>query len=237
MKTWTTKSGYTLTRIIGGRSNVFLLTAGNKNVLIDTSVSLTWGMLQNRLSNLGVSTIDYLIVTHAHFDHAANAHRIKAKFNSAVIVQKLEAEYLAAGDNLIPDGTNPVARLLMNQVGRRIFHKFRYEPCEYDIIVEDYLDLKQVCLNAFLMHTPGHTPGSMSLIVDEEIAVVGDTMFGVFPRSVFPPFAVDPEEMIRSWGKLLETPCSLFLPSHGGGNRRDLVEKDYNKRKNQHYKL
>lgn len=231
MKTWTTKSGYKLTRILGGRSNVFLLTSGSTNILIDTSVSLMWGMLQKRLRSLEVNTIDYLIITHAHFDHAANASLIKAKFNPTVIVQKVEAEYLATGDNIIPNGSNPVTRFLMNQIGKRIFKRFRYNPCEYNNVVNDYLDLNQFGFNACLIHTPGHTPGSMSLIIDDEIALVGDTMFGVFPRSIFPPFVLDPEEMIRSWGKLLETPCSLFLPSHGGGNRRNLVEREYNRRK------
>ncbi len=229
MKAWTTKNGYKLIRILAGRSNVFLLSGGNKNMLIDTSVSPLWRKLQKRLINLGVDKIDYLILTHAHFDHAANASRIKNKFHSAVIIQKLEATYLATGDNIIPDGTNPLTRFIMN-VGKRFQNKFRYAPCLYDIVVDDFLDMKQFGINAGLMHTPGHTAGSMSLIVDDEIALVGDTMFGVFPDSVFPPYALNPYEMVKSWGKLLETSCTLFLPGHGSGNSRELVERDYKKR-------
>jgi hydroxyacylglutathione hydrolase len=85
--------------------------------------------------------------------------------------------------------------------------------------------------NATILHTPGHTPGSMSLIVDGEIALVGDCMFGVFKGSAFPPFALDTRQMIESWGKLLDTGCRLFLPSHGTSDSRELVERDYNKRK------
>jgi glyoxylase-like metal-dependent hydrolase (beta-lactamase superfamily II) len=43
--------------------------------------------------------------------------------------------------------------------------------------------------DAYLLNTPGHSPGSLSVFVGHEIAVVGDAMFGVAPRSVFPPFA------------------------------------------------
>jgi hypothetical protein len=67
--------------------------------------------------------------------------------------------------------------------------------------------------------------------VDNEIAIVGDCMFGVFKSSVFPPVAEDPKEMIKSWGKLLETGCQVFIPSHGSADKRLLVQKEYDKRK------
>jgi glyoxylase-like metal-dependent hydrolase (beta-lactamase superfamily II) len=80
--------------------------------------------------------------------------------------------------------------------------------------------------NAYILHTPGHSSGSVSIIVDDEIALVGDTMFGIFPWSVFPPFADDVKQMTESWGKLLETNCRLFLPGHGTANKRSLVQKN-----------
>ena len=80
------------------------------------------------------------------------------------------------------------------------------------------------------MHTPGHTEGSISLIIDNEIALVGDTMFGAFPGTIFPPFANDESLMVNSWEKLLKTKCKVFIPSHGSANDRGLVEKDFKKR-------
>jgi len=118
----------------------------------------------------------------------------------------------------------------MNILGKRLFSRFRYEPCDYDLSVDSYFDLKSLSFTGYLMHTPGHTTGSMSLIVDNEIAIVGDCMFGVFKWSVFPPYAENAERMVQSWGKLLETNCSKFIPSHGTENSRLLVQKDYNKR-------
>jgi glyoxylase-like metal-dependent hydrolase (beta-lactamase superfamily II) len=81
------------------------------------------------------------------------------------------------------------------------------------------------------MHTPGHTRGSLSIVVDDEIALVGDTMFGVFKGSVFPPYAENAGVMIQSWGKLLDTSCRLFIPSHGTANSRSLVERDFARRR------
>lgn len=62
MKRWRTKSGYDIIMILSGRSNVFLLTNGEKNILIDTSVSRLWNRLQQKLDKLGINSIEYLIV-------------------------------------------------------------------------------------------------------------------------------------------------------------------------------
>ncbi|MEI6765411.1 MAG: MBL fold metallo-hydrolase [Bacteroidota bacterium] len=231
MKTWITKSGYKITRIVSGRSNAFLLTDGEKNILIDTSVSRMWSRLRKRIEQSGVNRIDYLILTHAHFDHAGSAANIREVYKAKVIVHEAEAQHLSAGKHNLPVGTTVISKFLVNVIGKRFLSGFKSEPCLPDIPVDATFDLSNIGFNAYLMHTPGHTAGSVSLIVDDEIAIVGDTLFGVFGWTVFPPFAEDEKLMITSWGKLLETKCSEFLPAHGSANSRSLVQKDYNKRK------
>jgi glyoxylase-like metal-dependent hydrolase (beta-lactamase superfamily II) len=231
MKTWTTKSAYKIIQILSGRSNVFLLTNGDKTILIDTSPGYMWNLLVRRLNSLNIKHIDYLILTHSHKDHAENAYKIKEKYKTLVIIHKSEASYLTSGTNITPEGTNHFTRALINIFGRYIIPKVRYKPCQYDLLVDAKFDLSDYGLNAYIMHTPGHTPGSLSVIIDNEVAIVGDTMFGVFKGSVFPPFANNIKQMIESWGKLLETNCSAFIPSHGSANSRLLLKKEYERRK------
>lgn len=231
MRTWTTKSGYRITRILSGRSNVFLLTNGKLNFLIDTSVGRLWNKLQKNLEKAGITRIDYLILTHAHFDHAANANKIRVKYHASVIVQNNEADLLSQGENVIPRGTTLLTRPLINLAGKRAFKYLTYVPCQPDISVNDMFELSPMGINAYIMHTPGHTPGSLSVIVEDEIALVGDAMFGVFRGSVFPPYALNAGLMVQSWGKLLKTRCRLFIPSHGTENQRSLVEKEYIRRR------
>lgn len=231
MKIWETKSGYKIIQILSGRSNVFLLTNGEKNILIDTSPKFMWNSLEKRLKQLNVNRIDYLILTHTHYDHAENSSRIKEKYKAQVIVHKDEASYLTSGENIIPNGTNLITKTIVNLLARRFLSIARYEPCKYDILVNSVFELNEIGFNAYIMHTPGHTNGSMSVIIDNEIAIVGDTMFGVFKWSVFPPYANDIKQIVNSWGSLLETECSIFIPSHGTANDRLLVQKDYNKRR------
>jgi hydroxyacylglutathione hydrolase len=230
MRIWTTSSGYEIIQVLAGRSNVFLLLNKEKNILIDTSPKFMWKILQNRLRQLKINKIDYLILTHTHFDHAANSKRIKEKYNAQVIVHKNEAEYLTNGDNIIPQGTNPLSKTLVRLFAKQYSSLAKYEPCQFDLSVDSTFNLHDLGFKAKIMHTPGHTPGSMSVIIDDEVALVGDTMFGVFWWTIYPPFANDTAQMINSWGKLLQTNSKVFIPSHGSANSRSLVEIDYKKR-------
>jgi len=232
MKTWITKSGYKIIPILTGRSNVFLLTNDKQNILIDTSVKSDWNKLDKRLSDLNINLIDYLILTHTHFDHAGNAFRIKKKFHSQVIVQKSGVDYLTSGDNIIPNGTNVFTKILLQLFANKVFSKLRYEPCDFDILVDTHFDLNDFGFNAYIISTTGHSGDSISLIIDNEIAIVGDTMFGVFKWSIMPPFGLNINQLVDSWKKLLETNCDIFIPGHGFALNRLIVQKDYNKRNN-----
>lgn len=229
MKSWETKSGYKILQVLSGRSNVFMLTFRGKNILIDTGPGFMWKTLDKRLKSLSVNQTECLILTHTHFDHAANAQKIKDKFNAKILVHRSEASFLTRGENIVPQGTNLIAKTMVDLFAKRFLSLSRYKPCQYDILIDDTFDLNSIGFNAYILHTPGHTTGSMSIIVDNDITLVGDTMFGIFKWSVFPPFANDVIQMIRSWGLLLETNCRIFIPSHGTANIRQLVQKEYDK--------
>jgi hydroxyacylglutathione hydrolase len=231
-KTWKTRSGITITQLLSGRSNVFLLVSGERTILIDTATKRQWARLDKRLQGLNIHRIDHLILTHTHFDHAGNARKIKDKYKARVIVHSSEAANLTTGEMIIPEGTNFLTRILVNVLLKKVAPKLGCEPCGYDLLADDIPDLHDIGFNARILHTPGHTTGSVSVLVDDEIAVVGDTMFGVFRWSVFPPFAQDAVTMIRSWGKLLESGCSVFLPSHGSGKMRSQLLLEFAKRIN-----
>lgn len=228
MKKWITASGCIIYQITKGRANSFLVLDNDISILVDTGLKNSRKEVMEKLDHLlGGNDLSYLVLTHAHYDHVENAVIIKEKYRAKIIIHSQEAEYLKQGTTPIPNGTNFLTRMVVG-IGKRINRATRYQKVCPDFIVEDSCSLSPKC---YLIHTPGHSRGSMSLIVDDEVALVGDAMFGVFGWSVFPPFAFDIPTMISSWNKLLKTGCNIYLPGHGTENSQELLEKQYNKYK------
>jgi len=229
MKTWQTGSGVIIRQLLGGRSNSFLIQDRNHAAIVDTGRRHRLKSLLNRIRKSGVKTLDYLILTHTHFDHAENAAYLKEHFGLRIIVHQFEAELLEKGENPIVEGTILITRYLARLLARRIRQRFHYKPVTPDILVSKEFNLAPLGINGYILYTPGHTQGSMSVIVENEVAIVGDTLFGILPGSVFPPFGQDVHQMIESWSLLVGTGCKVFLPAHGGERSLDLLSKQYYK--------
>lgn len=209
---------------------MYLVTGGSARILVDAGRSSRWSDLQNRLAQAGVDRVDALILTHAHFDHAENARRVRDAYGAAVVVHESEAGFVESGDAPLPAGSVLPARVFTRPLRRLLAPRFRYDRCQVDVTVGDRLDLARWGFNGYVLHTPGHCRGAMSLVLDDEIAVVGDTMVYVGPWSVFPPFADDVPQLLESWRRLLETGCRLFLPGHGTAIEWPLLERRYRER-------
>jgi hydroxyacylglutathione hydrolase len=226
-----TKSGYTIFQLLGGRCNSFLLRNGKNCILIDTGQKNKLSKIAAQLEKLSIDHIDALVLTHTHFDHAENASIIAKQYGAKIVVHEAEADSLKAGDSRLPGGSIFITKLYKSLLGAALQPLFVYPGAHPDILVKESLSLQTFGFNASVMHTPGHSSGSVSVIIDNEIAIVGDAMFGVFKNSIFPPFADDMKQMVLSWGKLLETGCTSFLPGHGKGKDRAIVQMQLEKYK------
>lgn len=231
MTPWTTPTGCTVRQLLAGRSNAFLLTSGSARVLVDAGRRNRWPDLQDRLAQAGVDRLDALVLTHAHFDHAENARRIREVYGATVIVHQSEAGFVESGDAPLPAGSVLPTRVLTRRLRRLLAPWFRYDGCPVDVAVRDGLDLARWGFRGSVLHTPGHSRGALSVVLDDELALVGDTMVDVALWSVFPPFADDVAQLLDSWRRLLDTGCRVFLPGHGAAIDRSLLERRYGERR------
>jgi len=94
--------------------------------------------------------------------------------------------------------------------------KFRsyFEAVEAEIIIDDKMLLNNYGFAGEVIHTPGHSEGSLSVIVDKD-CFCGDTFFNVFKSTFYPPFADDQEKLLKSWEKIFEYGCERYYPGHG----------------------
>ena len=225
---WTTKNGYTVSPLLHGARTSYLISHNHKHVLVDVGTKNKYQELKDKLNYcLNGDKLNYLILTHTHFDHVQNTSSIKEDFEPLIIVNKKEADDLSEGKNHLAKGYDLFTKFIL-LFEHPIF--VGYDGVKADILV-DKDNFKVDDLNIKIILTPGHTIGSMSVIVDNEIALCGDTIFGAFKNSIMPPFVNDRGEIVKSWEKLVNTPCRMFFPGHGHRVDRQVILNEISKRK------
>jgi hydroxyacylglutathione hydrolase len=224
-----TRSGTEIRKLTPARCNIYVVSRNNRTILIDTGISFDRSRIEHALQRQGIIP-EAVVLTHTHFDHAGNAAWLAREYGAEVIVQEAESEALADGDTPIPSGTHAFTKGLVS-IGRKMDPVFKYEPCTADHVFDETFELTRYGINGYIIHTPGHSPGGATIIIDGEIAIAGDSIIGTMPGSPFPPFADDVDELIMSWGKILDTGCTNFLPGHGKPVRREELVAEYEKRK------
>jgi hydroxyacylglutathione hydrolase len=153
----------------------------------------------SRLQKYGL-TLRQIIVTHAHIDHVGGAALLKKATGAPVLLNQRDMGLLAAMDMQAGWLGVPTP-----EVGTP------------DASAEDGSKVGLQSLPAEVIHTPGHTPGSICLLFPEqELLIAGDTLFaGSIGRTDLP--GGDGRQILHSLrNRLLVLPDKIrVLPGHG----------------------
>jgi glyoxylase-like metal-dependent hydrolase (beta-lactamase superfamily II) len=199
-------------------SNAFLI-KGERPVLIDTGCPGDHEKLGKALAKEGVAASDlaFILHTHGHRDHAGGSLQLKQMTAAPTAVHPADADMLGNGANrrLIP--TNLTGRLI-----RRFVDK-PFPALEPDLLLEDGMDLKPYGIAGRVICTPGHTAGSVSVLLDSGEAVAGDLLIGGYLGGLFaahapsyPYFAEDIAALRASIKRLLGYSLTKVYVGHGG---------------------
>jgi hydroxyacylglutathione hydrolase len=153
----------------------------------------------SRLQKHGL-TLRQIVVTHAHIDHVGGAAQLRKLTGAPVVMNQLDLGLLG-----------------MMQMQAGWLGVPTPEVASPDASAEDGLAIGLSTLPAQVLHTPGHTPGSICLLFpDHNLLLAGDTLFaGSIGRTDLP--GGDGQQILRSLrDRLLVLPdATRVLPGHG----------------------
>lgn len=141
------------------------LVCDERPVLVDTGVPsslrpLLWSLARNRVLSRDLSLI---LLTHRHSDHPGNAAALQELAGVPVAIHRADAAALHSGRNgrLVP--TDLVGRLALPLMALGSVRLAR--PCQPDVLLEDGFDLTPFGVHGSVLHTPGHTAGSVTVVL------------------------------------------------------------------------
>ena len=138
-------------------SNCYIISDSSHAAVIDPSASVS-GILNYLAENQ--LTLDYIILTHGHFDHMLSLDGLKEATNALAYIHRDDAENL-------PDGKKNAFSLFFGQ-------DRAFSPCEKQLLHGDVLPLGNIQLR--IIHTPGHTKGCICIEAGDSL-FTGDTIF------------------------------------------------------------
>ena len=195
-------------------SNIYLI-IDEVITLIDAGTGMNFETVKRNLSKFSLTANDVKLIinTHCHYDHVGGDPEFIKVSGCEVAIHELEAELLRKGDCVIT---------FAGVFGKRL------EPIEVarELHDGDLVKLGELMLE--VLHTPGHTQGSISLYEPErKILFSGDTLFcGGVGRTDLP--TSDGKALANSLRRLAKLEVERLYPGHGPfaekGARRHVLE-------------
>lgn len=185
------------------RSVYVTLIRGKKNCLIDTGTAQNFKDIVNFCEENGVaiSDLDMIINTHCHADHIGSNYLFK-KANPKII---LYAHYLA----------KPYIENIEKQYKERPvpgFFNLIAGPVKIERSLKDQ-DIVDVGKELKILHTPGHSKGSISIFIPEkDVLIIGDAVPG--RRDL--PIYENVNTLKKSFNKLQKVPAKHVISSFDG---------------------
>ena len=134
---------------------IYLVHFANQAALIDAGCGRATDRLLMNIMAAGVvpEQIQYLLLTHCHYDHSGGAAEIRRRFGCRVAMHGLDATYLESGDPM---------------VSAAFWYGDDLDPCTVDVRLCDGDRVVLEGRSIEVIHIPGHSPGSLAYLVESE---------------------------------------------------------------------
>ncbi len=179
-----------------------LIKTNDSAAVIDMGCGNSLNRIIDNIKSYGInpSRIDYLLLTHCHFDHTGGAAEFRVQTGCKIVAHELDAIYLEKGDNNVTAASWYGRTIQAFQVDRKLRNR------------EETLDLSGRTIKA--IHMPGHSPGSVVYIMesDGQKVLFGQDVHGPLDDSL----KSDRNAYQLSLLKMLELQADILCEGHFG---------------------
>lgn len=150
-------------------TNCFLVTDGESGKRFIVDPGEYDHSLKKLLTNVKMGEIEYILLTHGHFDHIMGVYDVQKNYGGKIVIHEKDGDCFTDGEKSLISRFDFDGRL----------------PEKADILVKDGDRLPFAGGSIEVIHTPGHTEGSACYLIDD-LLFSGDTLFcGAFGRTDF----------------------------------------------------
>ena len=170
-------------------------------------------------SGIKPEEIQLIILTHGDFDHVGGAKEIQELTGAKIVMHEKDSENLEKGIFHWPEGVTAWGKISRTLMLPFVKVKGKFPGAKVDIKLEDAgLSLKGYGIPGDIIYTPGHTYGSISVVLESGDAFVGCLAQNKAPfvfKPKLPIYAKDLELLKESWVKVIKMGATTIYPGHG----------------------
>ena len=199
-------------------SNAYLV-IDQHAILVDAGSPNEADSIMRAITNAGISPSDIslLVHTHGHIDHAGSTATLQRRIGMPTAIHQADAPNLLSGTNGVVKPRNLEARLVAAMLVKP------FDVVTPDIVFTEELSLHAYGIDGQIIFTPGHTKGSLSLLLGNGEAIVGDVMMGGWLGGTIRPHQPNYHYFVDDWADvhhsikrlLTHTPTRWYV-GHGG---------------------
>jgi glyoxylase-like metal-dependent hydrolase (beta-lactamase superfamily II) len=198
-------------RIKCGNGNASIVSEGGCAILVDTCHEEYRDIILKKCMPKNVKLI---VLTHGHFDHVQNTAYLSSRLNAPIAMHK--DDYALIKDKLAePILAHTLLGKIIAKLSEKGFERANIEPFEPEVYLGDGDSLEQYGVPAVIIGLPGHTKGSIGIIVGDTDIIVGDALMNmVYPTKS--PLYGDRTIMEQSAARISSLGDVTIYFGHGG---------------------
>lgn len=186
-------------------TNAYLVENDDGLLLVDSATPGAAGRICRYMTAIGrqPSEVHDIVLTHFDLDHVGSARALRKRTGARIAIHRLDAPVLAREQP-------PHDRMLVVVV----LYRLLVRPLVADRLLSD----DDMIGGLRVMHVPGHTAGSITLVRGDGVVFSGDALLSDEHGQIIPPdprLASDPAQASESAERIKALQPRLLLPGHG----------------------